>query len=218
VGQDVALEASGWSGAGGGAFPVAALAGGVVLANQRLLFVLPELADLFPGGGLRRGSTLAVCRGLRPGATSLALALLSGPSKSGSWCAAVGLPELGLVAASQLGAHLERLALVPEPGAKWVVVTAALLEGFDIVLVHIPGSVKPAEARKLEARARERGSVLVVFASAWPGAVDLRLEISSTSWHGLGDGYGYLESVALELVSAGRGAASRPRRAYLHVP
>ncbi|MGH9177562.1 MAG: hypothetical protein ACRD0N_03275, partial [Acidimicrobiales bacterium] len=78
--------------------PVAARLAGrvqpVALAGERLLPVHPALAGLLPGGGLRRGSTVAVA-----GSTSLALALVAGPSGAGSWCAAVGVPSLGLVAA-----------------------------------------------------------------------------------------------------------------------
>ena len=124
---------------------------GTVLAQERTLAVLPCLAGLFPEGGLRRGSTVVVGPGPVPGATSLALSLLAGPSAGGCWCAVVGAPELGLVAAAQLGTELERLALVPSPGPHWPVVTAALLEGFDVVLLRPPAGTSSSEARKLEA-------------------------------------------------------------------
>src|SRR5207302_7365787 len=80
------------------------LARPVSLARERTLPVLPALAELLPEGGLRRGSTVTVLGD----ATSLALALLAGPSQAGSWCAAVGLPSLGLVAAAEVGIVLER--------------------------------------------------------------------------------------------------------------
>ena len=139
-----------------------------VLAEERTLPLVAALADLFPGRSLRRGSTVVVSRGAFPGATSLALALLSGPCAGGSWCAVVGAAELGLVAAAQHGLDLERLALVPSPGAQWPVVTAALLEGFDVVLVCPPAHVSRSVARQLEARGRERGSVLAIVGEGWP--------------------------------------------------
>ena len=92
------------------------LARPLTLANDRLLALPDALAPLFPGGGLRRGSTVVVQPGPAPGATTLALALVASASQTGSWCAVVGLPALGLVMAAGLGVSLERLALVPDPG------------------------------------------------------------------------------------------------------
>jgi len=185
---------------------------GTVLAQERTLEVLPSLASLFPEGGLRRGSTVLVRPGPFPGATSLALSLLAGPSGSGSWCAVVGAPDLGLVAAAQVGAQLGRLALVPAPGPHWPVVTAALLEGFDVVLVQPPAGASPSEARKLEARARERGSVLAVLSGRWPGSADVRLGVSGGTWRGLEQGCGHLAGAEVEVTAEGRGASSRQRR------
>lgn len=187
----------------------AGLAG--IKGEPRLLPLATGLAKFFPEGGLRRGSTIAIAPGLCPGATSLFLALLSGPSASGSWCAAVGLPDLGLVAAAGCGIDLSRMALVPSPGPNWAAIVAALLEGFDVVALQPPGSASAADARKLEARARERGAVLAVL-SSWQGHPEMRLEVTRGSWRGLGEGFGYLAGRELEVVATGRGAASRPRR------
>ena len=82
--------------------------------GERILPVLPELRGLFPAGGLRRGSTVLV-----GGSTSLLLSLLTSASSAGSWCAVVGMPDLGLVAAAEFGIALGRLALVPDPGPDW---------------------------------------------------------------------------------------------------
>jgi hypothetical protein len=182
------------------------------LARDRTLPLDAALAGLFPEGAQRRGSTVVVGRGPLAGTTSLALALLSGPSAGGSWCAVVGAPDLGLVAAAQLGVELERLAVVPWPGQRWAVVTAALLEGFDVVVLRPAGQVSAPDARKLEARARERGSVLAVMGEGWPGTADLRLGIVAGRWRGLEDGCGYLRGREVEVVAGGKGAASRQRR------
>ncbi|HET7488555.1 MAG TPA: hypothetical protein VFJ85_11545 [Acidimicrobiales bacterium] len=181
------------------------------LAGGRVLPVLPALAGLFPGEGLRRGSTVAVA-----GATSLVLALLAGPSAAGSWCAVVGLPTLGPAAAADVGVDLGRLALVPAPGGEWAAVAAALLDGLDVVVVRPPGRVRAADARRLAARARERGAVLVPL-GPWDGA-DLHLSVARSTWHGLAEGSGHLTSRLLEVVAEGRGAAARPRRARLWLP
>lgn len=188
---------------------------GALFGPDRLLQLMAPIASLFPEGGLRRGSTVVIGRGDSPGMTSLALALLSGPCAGGSWCAVVGAPDVGLVAANQLGIDLERLAIVPAPGPKWATVTAALLEGFDVVLLRAAGPINHSDARKLEARARERGSVLAVMGDGWPGSAAVRLGIVAGRWCGLEDGCGHLWGREVEVVAHGRGAASRPQRARM---
>ena len=137
----------------------------VSLAGERTLQVLPALESLLPDAGLRRGSTVAVAPA-EPGpfgATSVLLALLAGASVAGSWCAVVGMPSLGLVAAAELGIALDRLALVPDPGPDWPAVVAALLDGIDVVAAAPPGPVSAPLAGRLAARVRQRGSVLVGY-------------------------------------------------------
>ena len=147
--------------------------GGARGSGPGAVLVLPAFGGLLPGSGLRRGTTVAVDG--RPGvagATSLALALAAGPSRAGSWVAAVGLGSLGLVAAAELGVALERLAVVADPGperAGWASVVAALVDGFDLVLVAADGRLRPADARRLVARVRERGAVLVAVGGELPG-------------------------------------------------
>jgi hypothetical protein len=183
----------------------------VSLAGEQVLPVLPALQDLLPGGVLRRGSTVAVV-----GSTSLALALVAAPSASGSWCAAVGMPSLGLAAVAELGVTLEHLALVGDPGESWPSVVAALLDALDVVVVRPPGPVRGTHVRRLAARARERGAVLVP-ACSWEGA-DVCLGVTRSEWHGLGAGHGHLRSRRLEVASRGRGAAARPRQAGVWLP
>jgi hypothetical protein len=149
---------------------------------------------------------------------ALALALAAGASAAGSWVAAVGLPDLGIVAAAETGIALERLALVPTPGARaWPAVVAAFLDAVDVVLVCAPARLPAAQARRLAARARERGSVLVPL-GAWPEPADLRLAVTASAWRGLGQGHGRLQSRQVEVLVAGRGAATRERRVLLWLP
>ena len=133
---------------------------------HRVLPVAPELSGLLPGRGLRRGSTVAVATGRAApagGGTSLMLALLAEASRAGSWCAVVGVPALGALAAQESGIVLERLALVPNPGPDWPTVVAALIDGVDVVVTAVPGPVSASVTGRLAARARQRGSVLVPF-------------------------------------------------------
>src|SRR3954469_22577759 len=146
---------------------------------HRVLPVAPALSGLLPGRGLRRGSTVAVATGRAApgsGGTSLLLALLAEASRSGSWCAVVGVPSLGAVAAAESGIALDRLALVPNPGPEWPTVVAALIDGVDLVVIAVPGPVSASMASRLAARARQRGCVLVAF-GRWDGA-DVTLQVA----------------------------------------
>ncbi len=172
--------------------------------GPQVLPVRPDLAGLFPWGGLRRGGTVAV-----RGSASLVFTLLAEASLRGSWAAVVGLPDLGIAAAAELGVVVDRLALVPRPGADAAPVVAALLDGFDVVVVAA-ARVADGQARKLSARARSRGAALVAF-GAWPGA-DLELACARGRWSGLGVGHGHLSARRVEVLARGRGAATRPRR------
>ncbi len=189
------------------------------LGVDRMLPVLPELRELLPGHGLRRGSTVAVAPSGAPGcggATSLLLALLSAASSAGSWCAVVGLPTLGLAAAAEFGIALDRLALVPHPGPQWTTVTGALLDGFDVVVAAPTGPVAASVRQQLAARARQRGSVLVPFGD-WDGA-DVVLSPVEGAWLGLGRGHGRLRCRELSITARGKGAAARPRRVTMWLP
>ncbi|CAO5232918.1 hypothetical protein [Frankia sp. AgKG'84/4] len=177
----------------------------------RLLPVVSALAAILPEAGLRRGTTIGVS-----GSASLLLTLLSGPSQAGAWCAVVGFAHLGLLAAAETGVALERLALVPVPGPRWPVVVAALLDAMDIVVVCPPARSRPADGRRLTARARERGAVLITVGD-WEGA-DLRVVAVERRWEGLGLGHGQVRAANLLVEVSGRGAARRPRRAWLSGP
>ncbi|MFB9683134.1 hypothetical protein [Amycolatopsis plumensis] len=179
-------------------------------ATGRVLPVVPALAGLLPDTGLRRGSTVAV-----HGGTSLLLALLAAATTAGSWAAAVGMPSLGIAAAAEYGVDVARLALVPHPGPESPAVIAALLDGVDLVAVQ-PETVRPAVARRLSARARHRGAVLL-SAGAWPGA-DVELSCRRSPWSGPSSGYGHLQWRRVQVRAHGRGAAARPLTADLHLP
>ena len=176
-----------------------------------MLTVVPPLQEILPDGGLRRGSVL--CLSGEVGSTSLLLALLSGPMAEGSWAAVVGLPGLGVEAAAGLGVALERLVLVPRPGAAWLEAVAALLDAVDLVAIGSPGRCRPGDARRLAARARERGAVLLVR-HTWPERADLSLEVSAPHWSGLNAGHGTLtrRRVTVRCARAGR---ARERQLWL---
>lgn len=183
----------------------------VTMAGERTLPVIDALRPLLPGGGLRRGATVGVS-----GSTAVLLALLAGASAAGSWCAAVGLPWLGMAAAAELGVALDRFALVRHPGREWAATVAALLDGFDVVAVGVPARMRAADSRRLSARARERGAVLLA-AGEWQGA-DVRIRAGPSRWTGLGEGHGHLQARYVPIAVEGRAAAARPRHGRLWLP
>jgi len=144
--------------------------------------------------------------------------MLAGPSQAGSWCAAVGLPSLGLVAAAEVGIALERFPLIARPGEEWPAVVAALFDAVDLVLVSLPRHVRTGDARRLVAKARERGTVLVTTGPSHALAADVRLTVERTEWEGLGQGHGHLRARRLDVVATGRGAAAHERRTSLWLP
>jgi hypothetical protein len=189
----------------------------MVLAGERRLAVPGPVGEILPGGGLQRGSVVRVEGAPGTGATALLLSLLAAATAAGEWAAMVD-PEgvLGGLAAAEAGVALERLAVVrPSPGttvppALYGRVVATLLDGMTVVGAVVPRGFRLPEARRLEARARERGAVLVA-AGPWPGEAALRLRAEHSSWTGLGPGEGLLGERVLRVAVSGRGAAGRER-------
>ncbi len=197
----------------------------LTLSGERLLPVPEGLDRLFPRGGIQRGTTVAVEGG--PGVVSVALALVVEAVAKGSWLAVVGFSGLGLVAASELGVDLTRVALVGDPGREAAAVLAALTGAFDLVLIPSSVGVGTGDSRRLSARMRERGTVLVTV--KLPGrspraarrrvlSPDLTLRVTESRWAGLGRGWGRLDHRRVRVESRGRGNASRPTRIEMWLP
>jgi hypothetical protein len=186
-------------------------------ADGQVLPVVAPLARLLPAGGLRRGSTVSLAPA--PGACSLLLALLAEASAGGAWAGVVGRPELGMLAAAEAGARLDRLALVPSPGRDLLAVVTALLDGLDLVAVagYERAGMRAADRQRLAARARQQGAVLLAL-GAWPGA-DLELSCSRPQWQGLvGGGAGRLRARRVRVRLQGRGMAPAGRSAGMLLP
>jgi hypothetical protein len=201
---------------------------------SQLLPVIDALAPLLPGRGLQRGTVLLVDTGAvrsglpvgelggsgHGGATTLSMALVAAASSAGSWCVAIGFGDPGVVAMDELGVDLDHLAIVPRPGHSWASVTATALDGVDVVLLRLPFPARPAMARNLVARARERRAVLIVVGGerAWPEGPDLLIRVENGQWTGLGDGHGHLRTRRATVMAVGRRAAARPVRCRLWLP
>ncbi|QCQ93944.1 hypothetical protein E7742_13380 [Rhodococcus sp. SGAir0479] len=181
---------------------------------ESVLPVPAPVAALLPRGGLSRGSVVSVS-----GATSLLLGLLAAVTESGGHAAVIGHPRLGVLAATEMGAQLQRLAFVPDPGPDPVEVAAVLLDGMDLVVLGLGGiSVSPSRARAVVARARSKQSTLVVTDGHWGGA-EMRLEARVQGYGGVARGAtgggGRLRSVRLAVRAQGR--SFQPRSACLDV-
>ncbi len=183
------------------------------LAGEHLLPVLPALAPVFPRGGLQRGRAVAVAG---PGATSLAWAVAAGPSRAGSWVAAVGLDGPGPAAAAELGVVLERLLVVTVEPRRAAAVLATLVGAVDVIVVGPACRLRDADVRRLRARGRERGSVFVPL-GPWPAPGTL-LTVTASRWTGLERGHGWARARRVRVCSSGRGTSSRPARVDLWLP
>lgn len=188
-------------------------------AGERILSVPDAFVSILPQGGLQRGTVVAT-GGVA--ASSLALALAGPVTATGSWVAMMGLEQMGLLAAAELGVDLERVLLIANPGAAtWAATVATLLDAVELVLVRPPRPVAAGVQRRLGARARERGSVLIQVGGhtgAWATAPDLVVSATSATWSGLGVGHGHLKARRVNVAVTGRRGADRPRCAELWLP
>ncbi|OBI06008.1 hypothetical protein A5735_00515 [Mycolicibacter heraklionensis] len=182
-------------------------------AAEAVLPVPSLLAEVLPAG-LPRG-TVAVLSGAR----SLMLSMVATVTAAGRNAAIVGQPDLGLLAASEMGADLSRLAVIPDPGNDPVEVATVLMDGMDLVVLGLGGrSVPPARTRVVLARARHRGCALLVSGGTWQGTA-LQLDARVSGYETVGDtmagggavpGFGRIGAVRIEVRAAGR-AAGRTR-------
>ncbi|MDR0284805.1 MAG: hypothetical protein LBI33_07935 [Propionibacteriaceae bacterium] len=169
----------------------------------------PLLAPLLPDGGLKPGAAYCLT------SAALLAALLAAPSRDGLWCGIVGLPDFGTEAAALAGVTLERLALVPAPGDRWLAVVAALGAALPVVAVRPAGPVRPGDATRLAARLRESESVLLVVGE-WPGA-EATLGLDDPRWAGLGEGWGYLTSREVSVWATSK-RYPRPKSVRVRLP
>ena len=143
-----------------------------------------ESRELLPTS-LPRG-TVAVLSGAR----SLPLSMVAAVTAAGGHAAIVGQPDVGLLAAVEMGADLSRLAVIPNPGTDPVEVAAVLMDGMDLVVLGLGGRSVPAtRARAVVARARQKGCTLLVTDGDWQGA-SARLEARVCGYDVTGAGWG----------------------------
>ncbi len=180
-----------------------------VLARERTLPVPGPLREHVPA--LVRGSVVVVDGAPGAGATSVALALCAAATAAGEWAALVDLEgTLGGEAGAAAGVALERFAVARRvPPDRWATAVAVLLDGVSVVVAEVPRRVRPADAHRLVARARERGTVLLPLTgprNRWPASAAQRVHVEGGAWPGLTTGGGLLatRSPTVRVVAGAR--------------
>jgi hypothetical protein len=185
-------------------------------AGERLLPVLPALAELLPGGALRRGTVVGCCG---CAATTLAVSMIVEASRQGSWVGIAGMTTLGVRMLDELGVDLGRVVQVGgplDPGA-WADAMVALIDGFDVVVADSALPLRTPAARKLQSRVQARGAVLVLAGGTGSFTVDVQLGSTQPRWVGLGDGHGIARARQVVVEVYGRRVA-RPQEMLMWLP
>ncbi len=153
--------------------------------QRRPAFAVPAaLTGVLPHG-LARGAVCSVT-----GSTTVLLALAAQVSAQDGWVAFVGTPDINFVAALELGMNLDRVVLVPDLAGSAPEAMATLIDGMDLVVVGAALGLTAGQQSRLAARARERGTTLLV-AGTWPRA-QVHLFGRPGRWQGAHQGLGRL--------------------------
>ncbi|MEJ1086757.1 hypothetical protein WDU99_00320 [Microbacterium sp. Mu-80] len=179
-------------------------------SDETVLPVDAALQAILPKGGLHTGAVYSVSP-----SPSLVFALMSAVSRRGSWCAAVGMPTLGLEAAATFGIDLSRLILVPSPGERWLAVISALAEVVPLIAMSPGTAVRDQEATRLAARLRDRGCTLLSTAQ-WPQSEGM-ISLHDPHWEGIGEGWGMLSDRTVTVTAQTR-SAPRPQSLQVRLP
>lgn len=182
---------------------------GVVDGSSALLPVPEALSEILPQCGIARGDVV-----IATGARSLLSAMIASVSASGAAVGIVGLPALNLDMVAELGGDLSYVATVPTPGRDPVEVAGVLLDGMDLVVLGLSGTVvTPARARVVTGRVRTGRSTLLIVDGTWPGA-RLRLDAEVASYRHLPagsmdlaaarTGYGRIGGMSLQVTATTR--------------
>lgn len=144
-----------------------------------VLVVAPPLQPLFSGMGFERGRIYAITG---DAAMSLLFALVAQPTTHGSWWSMVDISRAGLLSAAEHGVALQRTVCVSSGSSRaWSHVVGALVDGFDLVAVMSP-TCNAGEARRITARLRAQGSVLLVIGNHGAFDADVVLTARSLQW------------------------------------
>jgi len=186
--------------------------------TARLLPAPAALQHLLPDGGLMRGTAVEIAdMGLLLAMAGAAVTHPDGILELTGWCAAIGLPELGLLAATRHGIDPDRLLVVDQPGQHWADIVLAMLPAVDAVLTAVPERLEPRLAHRINAAVRKNRAVLLTTGT-WQGS-QLRMSADESRFYGLGAGHGLISGRQVTVTVTGRGAAGGVgRRARVWLP
>jgi hypothetical protein len=172
-----------------------------LLPDSEARLPVPQLlSDVLPDA-LPRGSVAVLS-----GARSLPLSMVAAVTAAGGNAAIVGQPDVGLLAAVEMGADLSRVAVIPDPGTDPVEVAAVLMDGMDLIVLALKGRTVPmTRARAVVARAQQKGCTLLVTDGDWQGAsIRLQARVSGYETTSERPGFGRISKVRFEVCAAGR--------------
>src|SRR5271163_4109736 len=162
-----------------------------LLPDSETRLPVPQLlANVLPDA-LPRG-TVAVLSGAR----SLPLSMVAAVTAAGGNAAIVGQPDIGLLAAVEMGADLSRLAVIPDPGTDPVEVAAVLMDGMALGGRSVPLT----RARAVVARAHHKGCTLLVTDGDWQGAsIRLKARVCGYETTAGTAGFGRISKVRIQI-------------------
>ncbi|MFE3195884.1 hypothetical protein ACFXHA_43275 [Nocardia sp. NPDC059240] len=169
-----------------------------------VLAVPGALGELLPDGGLTRGTIVGCSRG------AVLCALLAAASASGTPTAVVctpGTPQLGLLASWEMGARLDRIAVIQVSAEQALTVVEVLADGVALIVLDVPAArVRPAQVEGLRARVRAKRAVLVVTGGDWARRPHLGIAVRGIGCGGISHGRGRIRTLDydVEVTAAGR--------------
>ncbi|MFE3105379.1 hypothetical protein [Nocardia tengchongensis] len=163
-------------------------------SSADVLAVPGALGELLPDGGLPRGAVVACPAG------SVLCAVLAAASTAGSMSAVIGGQRLGLLAAYEQGAALDKIAVVSATGDSAVEVASVLCD-LPLIVLDVPKlRVPPRTLEGLRARVRNKNAVLVVAGGEqWLRQPQVRLDAFPVAAEGLAMGHGRVRRMIFEV-------------------
>lgn len=158
-----------------------------------------QLDRVLPGGGLARQAVTEVSD-----CPALVIELIREVSAGGGHVGVVGWPELSFADVESL----DRVIVVPEPGADPLGVVSVLVEGLDLVVWRssVPLNLSPVRARPLLGRLR-KGHACLVLVNAHVQSPAARLDARVSTYRGIGQGTGRIRGYDIAVKEATRRAS-----------
>lgn len=173
------------------------------LNQQRPLKVSPVFSSVLTHRGLRRGSTISL-DSQHSGALSLGLALVSEAVRSGALLAVVADETFNLSVCYDHDIPISRVVYFNLDSRRstqtWAKALAAIIDGFELILVLKEPELQAVLTRRLTHRIKERNSVLMrIGRNRWQQSADVEIAVEANRWEGLGKGNGYLRRRNIEV-------------------